>query len=876
MKKRLLALLLAVMVVASCLTIGAAADVGNIGYNTEITTSKVSVGIDNYYCLIDPQTWEIYPFILIRQGDQLVSDPDYYAEDGDAVKVYPNKWARVNERGYFYYIETAKGNGYMWEMYLDIKHCEVTFDANGGKFDDGSTETSYNIPYEEPYTDLPVPYREGYTFEGWRMGKDSGEWALEGSPVISGASHTLYANWHPDTCTVHFDLNGMPGTVPARVEVSYGGTITLPNPENVPGYRFIGWYFDETKWENTTPVTNNIILTAHWEEIASTPDPTPNPEPDVDTFKFLNNNDYFGSVNHSLTGRYKEAIQSMTAPEDWPSVEQGMQSNWGGSCFGMAAVFCLNSTGDIDPWFFQNGAGNLYDLDYPKNNSDVKNLIEYYYLQQYTSYITYYTNLNAKLVATMKSENDCPVFICFFHSSRKDVGHAIVGLNGTENADGSYTINIWDPNYRNLTTLTLSGDNYEEMRFGDGRYPNASGVYGVFGLSDRENTYDHANLQDYLSGGSVNTNSSSNMIATSALSFKVTSASGQYAIIENGKKVEGNLEILPIIDFDNVSSVRRYALPNFESYTISSSQSDYYLLKVGNYSVEINSPENGSFTLNSTGEVVTRSEIPAAQRIRLTSGEIGGEWNSVEVKGEDTGFTLSAKNGVAHIASENEVAVQVVSSNIYTDDICRNEQVSSSDEGVVFDMTNENHESDGGDSEESYMPEEGENDNPIYLPFTDVAVNAWYYDAVSYAYTNGLMDGVSATAFNPDGNMTRAMVWAILARLDGETVTGSDWVSEARAWAMAEEVSDGTEPNAFVTREQLVTMLWRYAGEPAVSGGLSSWRDAESVSDWASDAMVWALDEGIITGVTAVTLDPQGTATRAQCAAILMCYAENV
>lgn len=162
------------------------------------------------------------------------------------------------------------------------------------------------------------------------------------------------------------------------------------------------------------------------------------------------------------------------------------------------------------------------------------------------------------------------------------------------------------------------------------------------------------------------------------------------------------------------------------------------------------------------------------------------------------------------------------------------------------------------------------------LPFTDVAVNAWYYDAVSYAYTNGLMDGVSATAFNPDGNMTRAMVWAILARLDGETVTGSDWVSEARAWAMAEEVSDGTEPNAFVTREQLVTMLWRYAGEPAVSGGLSSWRDAASVSDWASDAMVWALDEGIITGVTAVTLDPQGTATRAQCAAILMRYAENV
>ena len=160
------------------------------------------------------------------------------------------------------------------------------------------------------------------------------------------------------------------------------------------------------------------------------------------------------------------------------------------------------------------------------------------------------------------------------------------------------------------------------------------------------------------------------------------------------------------------------------------------------------------------------------------------------------------------------------------------------------------------------------------LPFADVAASAWYYDAVSYVYANGLMDGVSALSFNPDGAMTRAMVWAILARIDGETVTGADWAAEAREWAVAEGVSDGTDPDGYVTREQLVTMLYRYAGEPAASGSLSGWADAARVSDWAEGAMVWAVGEGVITGASATELNPAGSATRAECAAILMRYVE--
>ena len=163
-------------------------------------------------------------------------------------------------------------------------------------------------------------------------------------------------------------------------------------------------------------------------------------------------------------------------------------------------------------------------------------------------------------------------------------------------------------------------------------------------------------------------------------------------------------------------------------------------------------------------------------------------------------------------------------------------------------------------------------DGTSALPFTDVSANQWFYEAVSYVYTNGMMEGDSATTFNPDGQMTRAMFWAVLGRIDGATITGANWVETARSWAMAEGVSDGTNPNDYVTREMMVTMLWRYAGEPASDESLSGYSDAASVSDWAAEAMSWALETGVIEGVTATTLQPQGTATRAQCATIFMRY----
>lgn len=158
------------------------------------------------------------------------------------------------------------------------------------------------------------------------------------------------------------------------------------------------------------------------------------------------------------------------------------------------------------------------------------------------------------------------------------------------------------------------------------------------------------------------------------------------------------------------------------------------------------------------------------------------------------------------------------------------------------------------------------------MPFVDVSRNQWFYDAVYYVWSNGVMEGVSTYYFYPGDTMTRAMFWTVLARIDGESITGPNWVSEARAWAMANGVSDGTDPYGKVTREQMVTMLWRYIGEPNGTASLSGYTDAGTVSGWAEEAMRWAIGRGVINGMTNTTLEPRGDATRAQCATIFMRY----
>ena len=161
------------------------------------------------------------------------------------------------------------------------------------------------------------------------------------------------------------------------------------------------------------------------------------------------------------------------------------------------------------------------------------------------------------------------------------------------------------------------------------------------------------------------------------------------------------------------------------------------------------------------------------------------------------------------------------------------------------------------------------------FPFTDVSVNAWYYEAVKYVYENGIMNGMDRYSFQPNGTLTRAMVWTMLARLDGvDTEGGANWYAKAQEWATATGVSDGENPTGEVTREQLITMLWRYAGSPTYTADLSGYVDTADISSWSEQAMCWAVATGVIEGDENSALTPKASTTRAQAAAMFMRFIE--
>lgn len=172
-------------------------------------------------------------------------------------------------------------------------------------------------------------------------------------------------------------------------------------------------------------------------------------------------------------------------------------------------------------------------------------------------------------------------------------------------------------------------------------------------------------------------------------------------------------------------------------------------------------------------------------------------------------------------------------------------------------------------------------------PFTDVSTGAWYYDAVKFVSENGLMNGVGNSLFEPESNLSRGMLTQILYNKEGQPavtdnsaftdVKPETWYFNAVSWASVKGIVDGYGnglfgPNNNITREQLAVMLWRYAGKPVPPNLLLNFTDANLVSDYAMDAMRWAVDKGIINGKGNDILDPGGYATRAEAAQMLKNY----
>ena len=162
--------------------------------------------------------------------------------------------------------------------------------------------------------------------------------------------------------------------------------------------------------------------------------------------------------------------------------------------------------------------------------------------------------------------------------------------------------------------------------------------------------------------------------------------------------------------------------------------------------------------------------------------------------------------------------------------------------------------------------------------FTDVPEGHWAFESVEYAVDKGYFSGTSENTFSPDTTMTRAMLWTVLARMDNYTGTaGTDapWYQNGRDWAMANGISDGTNPDGNLTREQFATMLYNFAKHTGKNTDknnsvLNPYSDRGNIASYAVDAMAWAVTQGIISGTSSTTITPAGLATRSQAAVMLM------
>ena len=164
--------------------------------------------------------------------------------------------------------------------------------------------------------------------------------------------------------------------------------------------------------------------------------------------------------------------------------------------------------------------------------------------------------------------------------------------------------------------------------------------------------------------------------------------------------------------------------------------------------------------------------------------------------------------------------------------------------------------------------------------FTDVPSTHWAHDSIEYVVEKDLFSGTSATTFSPEGTMTRAMLWVVLARMDDVNTnasSGEAWYQPGLDWAVENGISDGTNPNNNITREQFAAMLYRYAenaGEDitADTSELNKFIDTINIASYALEPLAWAVENGIVSGTSSDTISPAGNATRAQVATMLMRY----
>lgn len=641
------------------------------------------------------------------------------------------------------------------------------------------------------------------------------------------------------------------------------------------------------------------------------------------------------------------------------SVRMMMNNNWGGSCFGYAAVEGLYNQRLLPLARLDSDANTLATVDKAAQNHSVRDYLNYYYLtqflynevrgQQYQINTEQGTNGLKTLVSAAKAEQKA-MFCYFFREGANTYGHAFT-IDGYTEQNGNFVLTGHDNRFYDCgdprVMVTIPND-----------YSSCAVSWGVKPLRNDplcgynpgfENVVAFEYYLDFNSYQNKQSAFASLLPGSSIAAGRLNlDDSGSLAIASSAEWTLQDGSGNKIVSYD--STPDSYVLQDISATDVPKSVAHpvYRISQSGNLNLtNLNGATNLVVERGSIASALQAGGITGNVQMKMDTGALGatglsgnvsisvtnpsGSVGMTTVSGNMNGGALTvtpAVNGATLTGTPGNYQLSfLVGSSEQTKNVTIDTSgtatvpysAPSTNNGGSVTTRTLNFETNGGSSVAPVSKETGTTVNlkdytttragytfagwysdkeltkpvssvtltqntTVYAkwtvtlwknPFVDVSDQNWFYGSVKFVLEKGLFFGTSDTTFSPNVPMTRAMLWTVLARLDGQNLSaGGSWYEKAQQWAKNKGLSDGFNPNDSITREQLVTMLWRYAGSPKPGGDLSRFSDADHVADYAKEAMAWAVEKGLIQGEGG-RLMPQGNAERAQLAAILLRFCQN-
>lgn len=529
--------------------------------------------------------------------------------------------------------------------------------------------------------------------------------------------------------SVKYDMNDGTGEIYYSQSVLLGQRVTKPEDPSREGYAFKGWYANPEctgwAWFNILNfwqgdyVYDNVTLYAKWEKNAQ------NIKYGKDNYNFENNSlDFFGSgmvsVNwwtgelswkdsnnpgtYEITGDYKDILMNQLLESARTDMDEIMQREWDGSCFGMSAVLAMIRAGKLDVEFFQTNANTLHKWDKPHENPAVFNVINVYHLMQFFApiYDVVFNDdverLNNEKIIQALDESLYPVEIIFdiYNNNSAAGAHAVVAF-GYEETDEAYLVDIWDPCYKNdANVLTISKD-FATSTFEDVYDEGSKNSVIRSALSVESGVLSYLNVQDELldlgktSGAEgvsmltlARTADTSMYLTTNYSDFVIGCSNGTFAVIENGVKVSGNLDISDGACMNELGaelSLRfRITKADTETYHVYPSEmvsvvtgepiAEYKTVFLYNDAVDgfyagVTAGGLGRIAVASDGTLSTEFDSATKQKITVTANDVTTTWYAVNVELTDAWASVTPNSASTDIHCPSGAEITVTANDDY-------------------------------------------------------------------------------------------------------------------------------------------------------------------------------------------------------------------